>query len=341
MGFFSFQQDLAIDLGTANTRIIYKDRIVVNEPSIIAFNTKTGKIIAIGDKARQMYGKTHEDIKIIRPLRNGVIADFDAAQQMIKGMIKMINKYSFLFAHSLRMVVSIPLGCTEVERRAVRDLLEHVGGRIVYMIYEPMAAAIGMDIDVEAPEGSMIVYIGDGITEIAVIAIGGIVCNQSLRIAGDNFTSDIQTYIRDRYNIKIGEKSAEAIKIGIGSALPELENPPPQINIRGPDILSAKLIEIPISYQEMAYCLDKSISKIETMILSVMEQTPPELYADIVKRGIHLAGGSSMIRGLDKRFTDKVDIPFHVAEDPLLTVVRGTGIALKNINKFSLLHSDK
>jgi rod shape-determining protein MreB len=239
------------------------------------------------------------------------------------------------------MVVSIPYGCTEVERRAVRDLSEHVGGRIVYLIYEPMAAALGIDIDVEAPEGSMIVDIGDGITEIAVIALGGIVCNQSLRIAGDNFTSDIQTYIRDRYNIKIGEKSAEAIKIGIGSALPELENPPPQINIRGPDILSAKLIEIPISYQEMAYCLDKSISKIETMILSVMEQTPPELYADIVKRGIHLAGGSSMIRGLDKRFTDKVDIPFHVAEDPLLTVVRGTGIALKNINKFSLLHSDK
>jgi len=182
MGFFSFQQDLAIDLGTANTRIYYKNRIVVNEPSIIALNTMTGKMIATGDKARQMYGKAPEDIKIIRPLRNGVIADFDAAQQMIKGMIKMINKYSFLFTHSLRMVVSIPSGCTEVERRAVRDLLEHVGGRIVYMIYEPMAAAIGIDIDVEAPEGSMIVYIGDGLTEIAVIALGGIVCNQSLRL---------------------------------------------------------------------------------------------------------------------------------------------------------------
>jgi rod shape-determining protein MreB len=286
-------------------------------------------MIAIGDKARQMYGKTHEGIKIIRPLRNGVIADFDAALQMIKGMIKMINKCSFLFTHLLRIVVSIPSGCTEIERRAVRDLSEHVGGRIVYMIYEPMAAAIGKDIDVEAPEGSMIVDIGDGITEIAVIALGGIVCNQSLSISGDNFTSDIQTYIRDWYNIKIGEKPAEAIEIGIGSALPELENPPPEINIRGPDILSAMLIEIPISYQEMAYCL------------SVMEQTPPELYADIVKRGIHLVGGSSLIRGFDKRFTDKVNIPFHVAEDPLQTIVRGTGIALKNVDKFSLLYSDK
>ena len=337
MGLFSFQQDLAIDLGTANTRIIHKDKIVVNEPSVVAFNTMTGKMIAIGEKARQMYGKTHENIKTIRPLRDGVIADFDAAQQMIQGMIKMIIKRNLLFNLSLKIVVCIPSGCTEVERRAVRDLSEHAGGRTVYMIYEPIAAAIGMNIDVEAPEGSMVVDIGDGITEIAVIALGGIVCNQSLRIAGDDFTSDIQTHMRDQYNIKIGERTAEEIKIGIGSALPELENPPPDFNVRGPDIITALAIEIPISYQEMAHCLDKSISKIETTILSVMEQTPPELYADIVQRGIYLAGGSALLRGLDRRFTDKINIPFHIAEDPLLAVVRGTGIALKNIGKFSFL----
>jgi len=337
MGLFSFQQDLAIDLGTANTRIIYKDKIVVNEPSVVAFNTMTGKMIAIGEKARQMLGKTHENITTIRPLRDVVIADFDAAQQMIQGMIKMIIKRNFLFNISLKIVVCIPSGCTEVERRAVRDLSEHAGGRTVYMIYEPIAAAIGMNIDVEASEGSMVVDIGDGITEIAVIALGGIVCNQSLRIAGDDFTSDIQTHMRDQHNIKIGERTAEEIKIGIGSALPELENPPPDFNVRGPDIITALAIEIPISYQEMAHCLDKSISKIETTILSVMEQTPPELYADIVQRGIYLAGGSALLRGLDRRFTEKINIPFHIAEDPLLAVVRGTGIALKNIGKFSFL----
>jgi rod shape-determining protein MreB and related proteins len=336
MGLFSFQQELAIDLGTANTRIIHKDKVVVNEPSIVAIDTMTGKMIAIGEKARQMHGKTHENIETFRPLRNGVIADFDAAVQMIRGMIKMI-KWNLLFTPSLKIVVCIPSGCTEVERRAVRDLTEHAGGRNVYMIYEPMAAAIGIGIDVEAPDGSMVVDIGGGITEITVIALGGIVCNQTLRVAGDGFTSDIQAYMRHQHNIKIGESTAEEIKFGVGSALPELENPPPDFNVRGPNIMTAMAIEISISYQEIAHCLDKSISKIETAILSVLEQTPSELYADIFQRGIYLAGGSALLRGLDKRFTDKINMPFHLAEDPLLAVVRGTGISLKNIGKFSFL----
>jgi rod shape-determining protein MreB len=336
MGLFSFQQELAIDLGTANTRIIHKDKVVVNEPSIVAIDTMTGKMIAIGEKARQMHGKTHENIETLRPLRNGVITDFDVTVQMIRGMIKMI-KWNLLFTSSLKIVVCIPSGCTEVERRAVRDLTEHAGGRNVYMIYEPMAAAIGIGIDVEAPDGSMVVDIGGGITEIAVIALGGIVCNQSLRIAGDGFTSDIQAYMRHQHNIKIGERTAEEIKFGVGSALPELENPPPDFNVRGPNIMTAIAIEIPVSYQEIAHCLDKSISKIETAILSVLEQTPSELYADIFQRGIYLAGGSALLRGLDKRFTDKINMPFHVAEDPLLAVVRGAGISLKNIGKFSFL----
>ncbi len=337
MGLFSFQQELAIDLGTANTIIIHNDKVVVNEPSIVAIDQRTMKLIAIGEKARQMHGKTHENIKTIRPLRDGVIADFDAAEQMIRGMIKMINKGNRLFTPSLKMVVCIPSGCTEVERRAVRDSSEHAGGRDVYMIYEPMAAAIGIGIDVEEPTGSMVVDIGGGTTEIAVIALGGIVCNQSLRVAGDGFTADIQTYMRHQHNIKIGERTAEEIKISVGSALPELDNPPADFNVRGPNLMTAMPIEIPISYQEIAHCLDKSISKIETAILSVLEQTPPELYADVVQSGIYLAGGGALLRGLDKRFTDKINIPFHVAEDPLQAVARGTGIALKNVGRFSFL----
>ena len=336
MGLFSFQQELAIDLGTANTRIIHKDKVVVNEPSIVAINTMTGKMIAIGEKARQMHGKTHENIETIRPLRDGAIADFNVAVQMIRGMIKMI-KWNLLFTPSLKIVVCIPSGCTEVERRAVRDSSELAGGRNVYMIYEPMAAAIGIGIDVETPNGSMVVDIGGGITEIAVIALGGIVCNESLRIAGDSFTSDIQAYMRHQHNIKIGESTAEEIKFGVGSALPELENPPPDFNVRGPNIMTALAIEISVSYKEIAHCLDKSISKIETAIFSVIEQTPPELYVDIVKRGIYLVGGSALLRGLDKRFTDKINIPFHLAVDPLLSAVQGTGIALKNVGKFSFL----
>jgi len=338
MGLFSFfTQELAIDLGTANTIIIHNDKIVVDEPSIVAVEQSTGKLVAIGQKARQMHGKTHINIRTIRPLRDGVIADFNAAEQMIRGMIKMINRKPQMFAPSLRMVVCIPSGSTEVEMRAVRDSSEHAGGRDVFMIYEPMAAAIGMGIDVEEPKGSMVVDIGGGTTEVAVIALGGIVCNKSIRIAGDAFTADIQAYMRHQHNIKIGERTAEEIKINVGSCLPELENPPEDYVVRGPNLMTAMPVEIPISYQEIAHCLDKSISKVETAILSVLEQTPPELYADIVNDGIYLAGGGALMRGLDKRLTDKIGIQFHVAEDPLHAVARGTGIALKNADKFSFL----
>jgi rod shape-determining protein MreB len=338
MGLFSFlTQEIAIDLGTANTIIIHNDKVVVNEPSIVAIDQNTGKLIAIGEKARQMHGKTHENIKTVRPLRDGVIADFDAAEQMIRGMIKMINKKPQVFNPALKMVVCIPSGATEVERRAVRDSAEHAGGRDVYMIYEPMAAAIGIGIDVEAPEGSMVVDIGGGTTEIAVIALGGIVCNQSIRIAGDGFTADIQSYMRHQHNIKIGERTAENVKINVGSSLPDLDDPPEDYLVRGPNLMTAMPIEIPISYQEIAHCLDKSITKIETSILAVLEQTPPELYADVVNRGIYLAGGGALVRGLSKRFTEKINIAFHLAEDPLQAIARGTGIALKNADKFSFL----
>jgi len=328
MGLFSFlTQEIAIDLGTANTIIIHNDKIVVDEPSIVTIDLKTEKLIAIGEKARQMQGKTHANLKTIRPLRDGVIADFNAAEQMIRGMIKMMNPKSRFFAPSLRMVVCIPSGSTEVEIRAGD----------VYMIYEPMAAAIGIGLDVEAPEGNMVVDIGGGTTEIAVISLGGLVTNKSIRIAGDDLTADIMEYMRHQHNIKIGERTAEEIKINVGSALSQLDNPPADYLIQGPNQMTALPIEVPVSYQEISHCLEKSISKIETAILSALEQTPPELYADIVNRGIWLAGGGALLRGLAKRFTEKINIQFHVAEDPLRAVARGTGIALKNVNKFSFL----
>lgn len=338
MGLFSFlTQEIAIDLGTANTVVIHNDKIVVDEPSIVAIDKNTGKLIAIGETARQMHGKTHENIRTIRPLRDGVIADFNAAELMIRGMVKMINKGPKLFSPSLKMVVDIPSGSTEVEIRAVRDSSEHAGGRDIYMIYEPMAAAIGIGLDVEAPEGSMIIDIGGGTTEIAVIALGGIVCNKSIRIAGDGFTADIQAYMRHQHNIKIGEKTAEDIKIGVGAALPDITNAPPDYIVRGPNIMTALPIEIPVSYQEIAYCLDKSLSKVEAALLNVLEQTPPELYADIVNKGIYMAGGGSLLRGLDKRLSDKININFIPVEDPLHAVARGTAVALKNVERFPFL----
>src|SRR5574344_884579 len=239
MGLFSFTQEIAMDLGTANTIIICNDKIMVDEPSVVALDRRTDKVLAVGEKARQMHGKTHENIRTVRPLRDGVIADFYAAEQMIRGMIAMINNKPRLFAPSLKMVVCIPSGSTEVEIRAVRDSSEHAGGRDVYMIYEPMAAAIGIGIDVEAPEGNMVVDVGGGTTEIAVIALGGIVCNQSIRVAGDVFTAEIQQYMRHQHNIKIGERTAEDIKICVGSALTDLEEQPEPMLVRGPNLMTA------------------------------------------------------------------------------------------------------
>ena len=337
MGLFSFTQEIAIDLGTANTIIIHNGKIVVDEPSMVALDKRTDKLKAVGETARQMHGKTHENIRTLRPLRDGVIADFYAAEQMIRGMVKMVNTKNRWFTPSLRMVVCIPSGSTEVEIRAVRDSAEHAGGRDVYMIYEPMAAAIGIGLDVEAPEGNMIVDIGGGTTEIAVISLCGIVSNKSISIAGDDLKADIQEYMGRQHNVKVGERTAEMIKINVGSALTELANPPEDYIVHGPNRMTALPMEVPVSYQEISHCIEKSISKIEAAVLSALEQTPPELYADIVRNGIYLAGGGALLRGLDKRLTDKIGIPFHIAEDPLHAVAKGTGIALKNIDKFSFL----
>ena len=337
MGLFSLTKEIAIDLGTANTLIIHNDKIVIDEPSIVALDSITGKLIAVGKDARQMQGKEPAGIRTVRPLRKGVIADFNAAELMIRGLVKKASSKSNWFAPSLRMVVGIPSGSTEVEIRAVRDSSEHAGGRDVYMIYEPMAAALGIGLDVEAPEGNMIVDIGGGSSEIAVISLGGIVSNKSIQIAGDDLTEDIREHMRRAHNLRVGERTAEQIKINVGSALTELENPPEDYIVRGPNQVTALPLEVPVSYQEICHCIEKTISKIEAAVLSALEQTPSELYSDIVKNGIYLAGGGALIRGLDKRFTDKIGIKFHIAEDPLLSVAKGTGVALKNIKRFKFL----
>jgi len=291
----------------------------------------------VGKRAQMMHGKTHENIKTIRPLCDGVIADFQAAEYMIREMIKMIGIRNSLFPPALKMVICIPSGITEVEERAVKDSAEQAGAKEVKLIHEPMAAAIGIGIDVLEPTGNMIIDIGGGTSEIAVIALGGIVNNKSIRIAGDDFNADIEEYMRKQHNINIGERSAERIKIEVGAALPELDNPPDDFAVHGRDMLTGIPKEIVVNYTEIAHCLDKSISKVETAVLQALEMTPPELSADIFRTGIYLAGGGSMLRGLDKRLHLKTKLPIHVAEDPLRAVARGTGIALKNFDKFTFL----
>ncbi len=338
MGFSFLTQELAIDLGTANTVIFQNDQIVLDEPSIVAIENSTGKMMALGQKAKLMQERENPGIKTVRPLREGVIADFNAAEMMIRGFIKEVNsrRRSF-FTPNLKIVVGIPSGSTEVEIRAVRDSSEHAGGRDVYLIFEPMAAALGIGLDVEAPKGNMVVDIGGGTTEIAVISLGGIVKQNSIKVAGDVFTNDIQYYLKQQHNIKVGEITAEKIKIAVGSVVTDLENEPEPFVVRGQNLMTAHPVEATISYQEIAHCLDKSISNIESAIMHVLEQTPPELYSDIVENGIYLSGGGALLRGLDKRLTEKVNIQFHVAEDPLRAVARGTCLALKNTANYPFL----
>lgn len=336
MAFFDFMtEDIAIDLGTANTLIIHNDKVVIDSPSIVARDRITGKIIAVGKEANMMQGKTHENIKTIRPLKDGVIADFDASEKMLQMFIKSIPALKKkLFTPALRLVICIPSGITEVEMRAVKESAERVNGKEVYLIHEPMAAAIGIGVDIMQPKGNMIVDIGGGTTEIAVIALGGIVCDKSVKIAGDVFTNDIIYYMRTQHNLFVGETTAEKIKIQIGAATEDLDSPPDEMSVQGRDLLTGKPKQVDVSFREIAKALDKSIQRIEDAVMETLSQTPPELAADIYNTGIYLAGGGSMLRGLDKRISLKTDLPVYIAEDPLRAVVRGTGIALKNLNKY-------
>jgi len=337
MRFFNFfTQEIAIDLGTANTLIIQDDQVVVDEPSIVAIDRRNGETIAVGKKAMMMHEKTHGEIKTIRPLKDGVIADFQAAESMIEGFINLTGTRRRFF-NNLKMVICIPSGITEVEKRAVFDSAEHVDAKETYLIHEPMAAALGIGLNVEEPIGNMIIDIGGGTTEIAVIALSCIVCDQSIRIAGDEFTNDIMNYMKRQHNILIGERTAERIKINVGSALHELEDPPDDFPVNGRDLMTGIPKQITVSYSEISHALDKSISKVEDAILKALENTPPELAADIYQTGLYLTGGGALLRGLDKRIAQKTKLQVHVADDPLRAVVRGTGKALKNIDKYTFL----
>ena len=342
MGLFSLTQELAIDLGTANTLIIHNGKVVVDEPSIVALSMKkNGQVMAIGHKARLMHEKTSPDIRTIRPLKDGVIADFEATELMLRGFIRKVSATRGLFAPSLKMLICIPSGSTGVEERAVRDSAQHAGGREIYLIHEPMAAALGAGLDVEAPEGNLIIDIGGGTSEIACILLGGIVCSESINVAGDVFTADIQNYIRQQHGIKIGERTAEEIKCAIGAAVPELEDEPEDYRFTGSNMITSQPQTVTLNYSEIAYALDKSLVKLDNALMKVLEEMPPELYSDVYKNGIYIAGGGALIKGLDLRLSRKSGIQVHIAEDPLRAVARGTSIALKNINNFSFLLGSK
>ncbi|MDW8484318.1 MAG: rod shape-determining protein [Saprospiraceae bacterium] len=331
-----FKQELAVDLGTANTLIMMDGQVVVDEPSIVAIDRRTGQTIAVGHRAMQMHEKTHEHIKTVRPLKDGVIADFQAAEAMIEGMIRLVGRRNPFFNH-LKMVICIPSGITEVEKRAVFDSADHVDSKETYLIYEPMAAALGIGLNVEEPIGNMVIDIGGGTTEIAVIALSGIVCDQSIRIAGDEMTNDIIDYMKREHNILIGERTAEQIKIQVGSALEELDNPPEDFAVSGRDLMTGIPKQIRVNYKEVARALDSSITRIEEAVLRALESTPPELASDIYKTGLYLTGGGALLRGLDQRLHQKTKLKVHVAEDPLRAVVRGTGIALERSDYYSFL----
>lgn len=339
MGLFSFlSKEIAIDLGTANTLIIHNDKVVVDEPSIIAINRNTHKLEAVGNKALLMEGRTPDDIKVIRPLKDGVIADFQAAEMMIIEFLRKTNQQQrLLLPPSLKMVVCIPSGITEVEERAVRDSAEQAGAKEIRLIHEPMAAAIGIGLNVLESKGNMVVDIGGGTSEIAVIALGGIISNKSIKTAGDEFNSDIEDYMRKEHNISIGKRTAELIKMNIGAATPDIDNPPAPYEVRGRDLVTGIPKALMVSHQEIAIALDSSISQVEVAVLNALEQTPAELSADIYESGIWLAGGGALLRGLDKRIQQKTKLDVHIAEDPLRAVARGTAIALKNFDGFTFL----
>lgn len=332
MGLFSlFATDLAIDLGTANTLIWVKSKgVVLSEPSIVAFDKNTKKIVAIGNEAREMQGKTHRDLQVIRPMRDGVIADFEIAEGMLRAFIKKIMSS---WVPSRRIVISVPSGITEVEKRAVRDSAEHAGAKEVHLIVEPMAAAIGIGLEVEAPVGNMIIDIGGGTTEIAVIALSGIAQEESIRVAGDELNSAIMTHFKKNHNILIGERTAEIIKCEVGSAVPLKQEL--MIRVKGRDLVTGLPTIIEVSSAEIRDSLIEPINIIVEAVKQTLERTPPELAADILDRGIMLTGGGALLKGLDEKIRRETKLPVHVADDPLTAVVRGAGKILEDLHHYS------
>ena len=332
MGLFNFfSNDVAIDLGTANTLIWMKNKgIVLNEPSIVAYNKSTKNLIAIGHDAKAMLGKTHKDIEIVRPLSDGAIADFEITEGMIRAFIR---KISMSWQPARRVVVSVPSGLTEVEKRAVRDSCEHAGAKEVHLIAEPMASAIGVGLDVQDSLGNMIVDIGGGTTEIAVIALSGIVKDISFRVAGDELTHAVFEYFKNDHNLLIGDRTAESIKCEVGSAVPLAEEI--EIEVKGRDLLNSVPKMIQVSSVDIREALEKPIALIVREVFNILVITPPELSADIYDRGIMLTGGGALLKGLDEKLRIETQLPVHVADEPLLAVVRGAGKVLENLSEYS------
>lgn len=330
MGFFDLiSNDIGIDLGTANTLVFVRGQgIVLDEPSVVAIERVSGKVVAIGSAAKEMLGRTPGEINAIRPLRDGVIADFEITEKMLGDFIRRVVRHKYLMKP--RIVISVPSGITEVEKRAVRDSAENAGAREVYLLQEPMAAAIGVGLPVDQPSGTMVIDIGGGTTEIAVIALNGIVSDTSIRVAGDEMNEAIIMYLRKNYNLLIGELTAEEIKIDIGSAFPlerELSR-----EVRGRDLVAGVPKSIKLSSVQLREALTEPIEAIVEAVRQSLEQTPPELASDILERGIVLTGGGALLRGLDKRLREETNLPVYVAEDPLTCVVRGTGKVLEDMN---------
>lgn len=330
--FASFSKDIGIDLGTANTLVYVRGRgIVINEPSVVAVNQKTGQILAIGNEAKKMVGRTPSHIVATRPLREGVISDFEVTEQMIRYFIEKVHrKYPFLFPRP-RMVIGIPCGVTEVEKKAVEDAAKEAGAREVYLIEEPMAAAIGARMLVQEAGGNMIIDIGGGTSEVALISLGGIVVSKSLRIAGDKLDEDIVRYAEDEFKMLLGERTAEQIKIDVGSAM-EMDDPL-EIPMRGRDLITGLPKEIMVDSNDILKATSSSIKTLISTVKEAVEETPPELLADVMERGIYLAGGGSLLRNLAKLIEIETKIPTKIVDDPLTAVVRGTGFVLEDIDK--------
>ncbi len=329
-----FSRDVGIDLGTANTLVYVRGKgIVINEPSIVAINQKTGKVLAIGEEARKMVGRTPGYIKVSKPLVNGVVSDFEVTEQMLKYFIDKVHKESFSLMPRPRVVVGIPSGVTEVEKRAVEDATYNAGAREVYLIEEPMAAALGARLPIQEAVPNVIVDIGGGTTDIAVISMGGVVVSKTLKIAGDKFNQDIIRYARDEYKLLLGEIAAEQIKISIGSAYPQEQKM--EDALRGRDLISGLPKEVIVNDEEIRNALMPSLMTIVNAVKASVELTPPELVSDLVRNGIVLTGGGSLLRGLDSLIEEHTKIPVRVAEDPLTSVVIGTGIILENLEKLA------
>jgi len=329
-----FGKDIGIDLGTANTLVYVKDKgIVINEPSVVAINKRTDQVLAIGKEARKMVGKTPAHIVVHRPLVDGVISNFEITEQMLKYFINKVHKEKFSFLPHPRVIVGIPSGVTEVEKRAVIDAAVNAGAREAYLIDEPMAAAIGARLPVQEAAGNMIVDIGGGTTEVAVISLGGVVVGRSLRIAGDEMNEDIIRYARNEFNLLLGERSAEDIKIAVGNAYRLDDKEPKKIAMRGRDLISGLPKEVYITEDDVRKAIFRSLKVIINNIKSAVEEAPPELVGDIMQRGIILAGGGGLIKGLDKLISEQTGMPVHKMDDPLTAVVRGIGIVLENLEE--------